>query len=283
MITGWLIYKQQDAQQNQSYIDWFINEANKQQIKLTLVHRESLTIGIKNNKKTIFLNNKQVPLPHFVVIRTIEPLLQMFFESFSVKTFNNYDVSRICNNKMLTHLTLSKLDIPMVDTLFYNKELIPETPPLPFPFVIKNTHGRSGTEVYYIQDENDWDNCLKLISFNKLVIQSANVKLGKDVRVFIVGKKIIAAVLRHNEKDFRANFKLGGQAIPYTLNNNDKAMIQKIINHFDFGLVGIDFLIGHDDTLLFNEIEDVVGSRILSEATRINLLEKYVTHIKNHF
>lgn len=57
-------------------------------------------------------------------------------------------------------------------------------------------------------------------------------------------------------------------------------MIQKIIDHFDFGLVGIDFLIGHDGELIFNEIEDVVGSRTLSEISDINLLEKYVTFIK---
>jgi len=118
-------------------------------------------------------------------------------------------------------------------------------------------------------------------SIKRYFIQSADVMLGKDLRVFVIGKEIIAAVLRVNKNDFRANYKLGGDAILYTLSDKEKKMIQQIIDHFDFGLVGIDFLIGNNGELLFNEIEDVVGSRILSKVSDINLLEKYVTFIKN--
>src|SRR5690625_6839454 len=92
--------------------------------------------------------------------------------------------------------------------------------------------------------------------------------MGKDLRVFVIGKQIIAAVLRVNNNDFRANFKLGGSAFLYHLTIDEVEMINKIINHFDFGLVGIDFLIDKEGNLLFNEIEDVVGSRILSETTK---------------
>lgn len=281
MLTGWLIYTKQDALKNQSYIDWFINEANKQNIELTLIHRETIDIGIKNHHPIILLNEKIVSLPHFTVIRTIEPTLQYLFDSFGVHTFNNYHVAHICNNKIKTYLTINKLNIPTVDTYFYKSDSLPTEPPLSFPFVIKNAYGRSGKQVYYIESKDEWEQIKKGITFHELVIQKANVQLGKDVRVFIIGKEIVAAVLRHNEHDFRANFTLGGQAIPYELNKDEITMIQKIVNHFDFGLVGIDFLIDHNDNLLFNEIEDVVGSRILSETTRINLLQKYVTFIKN--
>ena len=55
-----------------------------------------------------------------------------------------------------------------------------------------------------------------------------------------------------------------------------------MIESMDFGLVGIDFLFDSEGGLLFNEIEDVVGSRTLSQVSDINLLEKYVSFIKQN-
>ncbi|HLR69910.1 MAG TPA: hypothetical protein VK085_00585, partial [Pseudogracilibacillus sp.] len=127
----------------------------------------------------------------------------------------------------------------------------------------------------------DWRLCYPTLNTTDLVIQSTQVQPGKDVRVFIVGKEIVGAVLRENKDDFRANFKLGGTATWYPLHSEQIKMINKIIHHFDFAMVGIDFLIGPDDEFLFNEIEDVVGSRILSAVSDINILEKYVAHIKS--
>ena len=56
----------------------------------------------------------------------------------------------------------------------------------------------------------------------------------------------------------------------------------KIVHAFDFGMVGIDFLIGQDGHLYFNEIEDIVGSRTLSHVSDLNILKEYVTYIKDH-
>lgn len=36
-MNGWLIYTKADSIRNKSYIDWFIDEAKKQSIHLTLL------------------------------------------------------------------------------------------------------------------------------------------------------------------------------------------------------------------------------------------------------
>jgi gamma-F420-2:alpha-L-glutamate ligase len=113
-----------------------------------------------------------------------------------------------------------------------------------------------------------------------IIVQACNVQLGKDLRVFVVGEEIIGAVLRESSEDFRANFKLGGSARLYQLNETEEKMIRKIMHYFHFDMAGIDFLIGLDGELLFNEIEDVVGSRILSMVRGANILAAYVAHIK---
>src|SRR5699024_246313 len=95
---------------------------------------------------------------------------------------------------------------------------------------------------------------------NYIIQSTQHIQFGKDLRVFVIGKTIIAAVLRENDKDFRANYTRGGTAKLYQLNYNETILIQKIINLFEFDYVGIDFLINKTGQLIFNEIEDVVGS-----------------------
>ncbi|MFD2133682.1 RimK family alpha-L-glutamate ligase [Pseudogracilibacillus auburnensis] len=279
-MKGWLIYDKTAAVENNTYIEWFIHEAKKQAIDLQFIFREDISIGITEGQYDVYLHGKRVTLPQFAVIRTIEPTLQAHLESCGVMTFNNASTSQVCNHKAWTHVEINKLSIPMVTTYFATKTAVPSDPPLPYPIVVKEATGRSGKQVHYIQNEQEWRHCTQALTTNEFIIQAANVKLGQDVRVFVIGKEIIGAVLRKNDHDFRANFKLGGQAFLYELSLKEKMIIQKIVNHFDFGLVGIDFLINEQDELVFNEIEDVVGSRILSEVSNINLLEKYVTYIK---
>lgn len=268
-------------EENESYIDWFIEEAKKQDISLSLVIREQLQIGIETGMPVINVQYKRVSLPDFVVIRTIEPTLQTFFESFGVETFNSAETAFICNHKSLTHMKMNELEIPMVPTFFTTKQHMPTISPLSYPVIVKEAMGRSGKQVYFVENNDAWERVKAQVETDDILIQSASVQLGKDVRVFVIGKEIIASVLRRNRHDFRANYRLGGEAIPYTLSKEEEKMVRKIVEHFNFGLVGIDFLIDHRGQLLFNEIEDVVGSRILSKVSNINLLKKYVAYIKN--
>lgn len=279
---GWLIYSKSDATENKLYIEWFIDEAERQNISLKLVLREDISIGIINNQRTVLLHNQLTELPHFVVIRTIEPILNLQFEALGIKTFNSAAISHMCNHKSLTHHEIHKLNIPMVDTLFFKKEHVSDVPPMSYPFVLKEATGRSGKQVYFITSNKEWKQAISLLGTSDIVIQSCNVQLGNDVRVFIVGKEIVGAVLRKSASDFRANFKLGGSAEWYPLDDTKKELINKIVHHFDFDMVGIDFLIDLNGDFLFNEIEDVVGSRILSATSDINLLEKYISHIKQN-
>lgn len=45
-MIGWLIYDQENAKQNASYIEWFQDEAKKQGIELKLIIRENLAVGV---------------------------------------------------------------------------------------------------------------------------------------------------------------------------------------------------------------------------------------------
>src|SRR5699024_6661691 len=103
MHKVWLIYREQDARINQSYIDWFIQEAFSQNVSLELIIRETLTTGIFINERVAYLKSNLVTIPDFAVVRTIEPLLSMHLESSVVSLFNSSTIAPICNNKACTH------------------------------------------------------------------------------------------------------------------------------------------------------------------------------------
>lgn len=280
MANGWLIYNLEDAIENKAYIDWFISEANKQGLYLQLILREELQVGVVQNVYSVLIDGKESTLPNFAVVRTVEPILNKQLEQLGVHVFNSSIISELCNHKSKTYFEMARLGVPMVDTFFINGKNLTEKPPLSnHPFVIKEATGRGGKQVYFIKDSDEWLTFLLKCSPIDYVIQSTKVQIGKDLRVFVVGKEIVGAVLRESNTDFRANFKLGGSANLYQLSEGERALIMSIIKHFDFGMVGIDFLIGLDGELLFNEIEDVVGSRTLSAVSDINIVEKYVSFI----
>ena len=62
------------------------------------------------------------------------------------------------------------------------------------------------------------------------------------MRVWLIGKRIVAAMLRKSRGDFRANFCLGGSASPYTLSEKEKSLVMKIAGLIDYDYIGIDFV-----------------------------------------
>ena len=98
--------------------------------------------------------------------------------------------------------------------------------------------------------------------------------------MYVIGNQIITAVLRTAISGFKSNFSLGGEVKEYKLSTKEIALVQNIINLFEIGLAGIDFIIGDNGELIFNEIEDVVGARMLYQCTDINLVGMYLEFIK---
>ncbi|UPM54246.1 ATP-grasp domain-containing protein [Gottfriedia acidiceleris] len=280
-MIGWLIYSEADAERNRTYIDWLVSGALENGFELKLLYTEDIVIGIRNGVNILYDQGKELSKPAFVIMRSISQILSSHFEEMGIRTFNNLAISTMANHKFLTHQKLSNLGIPMLDTFYYKKNtMIKSFDTVQFPCVLKNCTGRGGNEVYFINNQEELLEIVQNSNFDELLIQNVAEQLGKDLRVFIIGKEIVAAVLRYSEKDFRANFSLGGGAMLYELSQNEKEIIQKIVDHFDFDFVGIDFMFDANNQLILNEIEDVVGSRTLYTVSNIDIVSLYMDYIK---
>jgi len=290
-MVGWLIYRERDVEKNKRYIEFYKEEGKLQDIEIKLILIEKLEFGIRNNTWYMTYEKKDIQHPDFAICRTIYPLLNKQLEYMGIPVFNNSKVSEICNDKAKTYQYVAKLGIDMVDSAFVKSELVKNAiNQIQQPSVIKAVAGHGGSQVFLLDPssknadstivEMEKEKILIGLSSEDTVLQPLTGTRHQDLRVYVIGKKIIAAILRTAKEGFKSNFSLGGEVREYHLSKVESTIVEKIIDLFDFGLVGIDFIIGDRGELIFNEIEDVVGARMLYQCTDINLVRLYLEFIK---
>ena len=267
----WLLYNHSDAQKNKYYIDMYFEQCRCRNIDIMLIICDNAVFFTESGILKLKYENSAYDIPDFAVNRTRDFRISKILEDFGVKVFNNSYVTQICNDKMLTISLMAKNGIPVCDTAL-NGFIFKE------PFVIKSLDGHGGNEVFLSENENTTKNFISKIG-KPFLTQKKVSDVGKDLRVYVIGKEIIASMLRTNKNDFRSNFSLGGNAEIYTLSSEEKFLVKKIINFFDFGLVGIDFIFDRGKIIL-NEIEDVVGARMLYQNTDVDIVSLYFDYIE---
>ncbi len=283
-MLAWLIYYRDSAIYNQRYIEFYIVEGRKLGITVRLILVEELDFGVQEGEWYLkYSGEEQLSYPAFVICRAIYPLLSRHLEAMGIRVFNNAFLSEVCNDKARTYQYLAKTGIRMVDTSFCQHDLLKEAiGRISAPTVLKAVDGHGGGQVFLLDahsTEEERRRVIEGIAGSDAVLQPLIGHRHQDLRVYVIGKEIIAAVLRTAKEGFKSNFSLGGEVRLYELSDEEKKLVRLVISQFEIGLVGIDFIIGDEGELIFNEIEDVVGSRMLYRCSDINIVEKYFSYI----
>lgn len=282
MKQAWLIYRRQDSVRNKYYIETFQEEGKKRNVNILLMLVDEMDFGVYEGKLYLLYQGKVVDYPDFVICRTIFPLLTRHLELMGIRVFNNSRVAEVCNDKAKTYQMVSSLKLPMINTSFYYREDYERAEAnmneAHAPYVIKAVDGHGGSQVFLSSDKIK-TTTRDGIAHSHFVVQPLTGSRHQDLRTYVIGKEIIGSVLRSSKEGFRSNFSLGGKVESYQLKEMEEACVRKIINEFDFGMVGIDFIIGDEGELIFNEIEDVVGSRMLYHCSKVNFIEKYLEYM----
>lgn len=282
MKRFWLIYRKEDAIRNKAYIEMYQRYAPEYGMECVLVYVEELQYGVRNGEPYLSKRSKAdnclKDLPDFAIVRAILPSLNKQLELLGIPCLNNYQVSSICNDKAECYRYLSGRGIPMPDTLFVaNKEIAGFLENCPLGTVLKAVDGHGGSQVC-LYDGNS-EEILRIMGRSDMVAQEKVGNRNSDLRVYVIGGKILASVLRESNEGFRANFSLGGRVSLYSLTADEQELVQKIIVLFNFDMVGIDFILDDNGNLVFNEIEDVVGARMLYQCSDIDIVKEYLSHI----
>lgn len=196
----------------------------------------------------------------FVINRTNDYRIAEYFEEKGIRVFNPSSLSRLANDKQLCYEFMADNGIEIMPVNYTG-----------VPVVKKKIDGHGGTEVEMLTAAEDFQ--------NGYVYQKPCDTLGKDLRVWVLGGEIVTAILRESKTDFRSNFCLGGTATPYNLSSDEKKLVKKITALVKSDYIGIDFIF-NNGRLVFNEIEDTVGARMVYDKTDIDIISLYCDYIK---
>lgn len=276
-MNGWLIYDAEGRIRNKWFINRLISSAAEHRTELRLIEAEKLVYGIKDGNIAFCMEGVKVPLPDFALCRTIFPLLSQMLERAGVKVYNSALVSEICNDKRKTHAFFAGKGVLMADTAFCDKGCFsPDN--YRYPVILKSTDGHGGKEVYWVNSPEEALQALKRFEGKGFLLQRP-VKPGEDVRVYLLNGRILAAVKRRSGSDFRSNFSLGGKAELIVPTAEMKRVTELVCAELHPMFVGIDFVFNETGEPMLNEIEDVVGTRMLYILTEIQAADFLIQEI----
>ena len=277
-----LIYAYEDMEKNKWFTDRLITLAGERGIEMKLTTSEDVKIRFSPQAARLqngLINPGFISMMDsiaFVINRSRDAEISKFFEGYGLPSFNNSDTVLMGNDKILEYGFFKGLGLPVMDTVRGDtpEEEISFGP----PYVVKHRRGHGGSRVFAADSYNEALGIMEGTPRTEWIIQRMCDEPGCDMRLYILGGRILAGVLRRSEKDFRSNFSLGGKAELVTPDPEICSQALKVSGLLEADYIGID-LIRDGGRYVFNEIEDAVGARMLYEVSELDAAGLFMEHI----
>ena len=237
MKTGWLIVNGYlESEKFDEIYNWLIEAAKKRDCKLRKLPNDQVDSVLKISSGSTNWKQK----PDFVLFWDKDVKLAKTLEAEGFKVFNSAEAIETCDDKALTFIKLKNTDIKMPATymapMTFDKEYKDYTfvlqieGSLGYPMVIKENKGSFGEQVYLVNNYYEAVEKIKAIGHCDFIMQEyIESSKGRDVRIHIVGDKIVTAMERVNEDDFRANITNGGKMKKYTPTEEQCEMSERCV------------------------------------------------------
>jgi len=272
-----------------------IEESNKKGHQTLVV--DYMHCNLINEKNKPVIEFKANPISQ---IDAIIPRIGSTFTAYGASIIRQFEIQNIptivssdalirARDKLqcLQNLTRFKLDTPKTffTHYFYNMEKIIDTVG-GFPFIIKHLEGTQGHGVFLIKNLKQANDIIQ-------VEQSANKKIifqefieesnGADIRAFVVGNKVIAAMKRQAKAgEFRSNLHQGGKGLNIELSPEEKEAAIQATKAMELGVAGVDMLQSKRGPLII-EVNASPGLEGIEKTTKINIAEEIIKYIEEHY
>lgn len=208
-----------------------------------------------------------------------------FFESLEIPVVNSLEVAQICENKFATSLLLHQQGIATVPfvTAFTEKQAIKAVDQLGgYPVVIKPITGSWGRLLSKINDQDALEAILEQKQvlgspIHKLIyIQKYIEKPGRDIRVTMVGDKVICAIFRKTEH-WITNTARGAKATICQVDRKLEDICIGTSRAIGGGVLGVDVMESSDGYVI-NEVNHTTEFKNVQAVTGVNVAEKIISY-----
>ena len=152
------------------------------------------------------------------------------------------------------------------------------------PLVIKLLEGTQGIGVVLAETYQAAKSVIEAfrgLDANILVQEYIKEAQGADIRCFVVGDKVIAAMKRQGaDGEFRSNLHRGGSATKIKLTPEERNMAVRAAKAMGLRIAGVDLLRSHHGPVVM-EVNSSPGLEGIEQSTGIDIATQIITYIDN--
>lgn len=153
------------------------------------------------------------------------------------------------------------------------------------PVVVKLLEGTQGKGVVLAETRNAADSVIDAfrgLAADFLVQRFVTEASGSDIRCFVIGGKVVAAMQRQApEGEFRSNLHRGGSAHAVKITPQERAVAVRAARIIGLNVAGVDILRSDHGPLVI-EVNSSPGLEGIEEATGMDIASLIIEHIEKN-
>lgn len=290
-LQGWIIYNGHlPGNKFLDFAEWIKTAATKKNSDTQIFKNNELLAYLESDKLKV-LQEKQQPLPDYVVFMDKDIYLAKQLELLGVRVFNSSEAIAVSDDKILSYQQLAQQNIPIPKTIiapkvftktqsydFKSTQLAIDM--LNFPMIVKEAFGSFGEQVYLVHTREKLLEKVNEIQEKAFLFQEFIASsYGQDMRLHVVGDEVVAAMKRHAADDFRANITAGGTTEAYSPTKQEQELAVAATKAIGADFAGVDLLFGPDGNPIVCEINSNAHIRNMYECTNINVADFMIDYI----
>lgn len=284
---GWIIYN--GFLQGDSFYDFahMIHDAATDGNHQSTIYTNEQIISVLDRSISIYPNER----PDYIICTDKDIYLARQFEMLGIPVFNSSEAIAISDDKIKTYQSLTKSKLPIPKTIFapktfgtninlsniYINHIIKN---LFFPMIVKEAFGSFGEQVYLVHNEKQLREKVQEISDQPFLFQQfIDSSYGKDIRLQVVGDKVVTAMKRTTKHDFRANVTSGGTMELYEPTKEEMDLAIKASQAVGADFSGVDLLFGQNGPIVC-EVNSNAHIRNILNCTGVNAAYDIIAHVE---
>lgn len=153
------------------------------------------------------------------------------------------------------------------------------------PLVVKLIEGTQGIGVVLAENRQAAESVIQAfqgLKANILVQEYIQEAKGSDLRCFVIGDKVVAAMKRTASKgEFRSNIHRGGSAEPVKITPEERSTAVRTAKIMGLNICGVDLLRSNHGPVVM-EVNSSPGLEGIQKATGINIAAKIIKFIEKN-
>lgn len=273
----------------------FKEAAEQRGHKLRIINLTECFINISSTNPKVHYRGGEIIDDLDAVIPRIEPSITFFgtailrqFELSGVHPLNNSQGVLRARDKLRSLQILAKHNIPLPTTGFAHSPQDTEDVIRSVggtPLIIKLVEGTEGIGVVLAETQSAATSVIgafKQLDANIMVQEYIKESSGRDIRCFVLGGKVIAAMERvAKDGEFRANYHLGADVRPVKITPEERSMAIRASKAIGLDTAGVDLLRSNHGSLVL-EINASPGLEGIEKATNKDIAGMIIEYIEKN-